>query len=156
MGSSNISSLLYLPNNLNNMATIRYNITAGTAPFTVTITPAVHAPQNHSALGNYFFTNIPDNNYTIEVTDSVGCNISFNVSVQCNTTTTTTNQDTTTTTSDLGTTTSTTTVESTTTTTTTTTICPVWFESELSSKLIFSDTLSFSWLRCLALCFPQT
>jgi hypothetical protein len=90
------------------MATIRYNITAGTAPFTVTITPAVHAPQNHSALGNYFFTNIPDNNYTIEVTDSVGCNISFNVSVQCNTTTTTTQQETTTTTTPIATTTTTT------------------------------------------------
>jgi hypothetical protein len=42
---------------------------------------------------------------------------------------------------------STTTVEQTTTSeeiTTTVEICPVWFESELSSKLIFSDTLSFT------------
>jgi hypothetical protein len=71
------------------MATINYEITYGTGPFTVSITPPVAADQHPAIPGVYFFTNIPDGDYIITISN--GCNeISFVVSPMCATTTSTT------------------------------------------------------------------
>jgi hypothetical protein len=99
------------------MATIRYNIDLGTPPFTASINPAVAGDNLHLGVGSFYFTDIPDGDYIISVSDSAGCHTEFNVSVICEVTTTTS----TTTVEDITTTTTTTTVEEVTTTTSTTT-----------------------------------
>ncbi len=105
------------------MATIYYNIDSGTPDFTASINPAVAVDNIHSSLGQYYFTNIPDGEYSITIVDSVGCQAIFDASIYCSTTTTTTGIPTTTTTT-LPPTTTTTTLAPTTTTTTTTVCCP--------------------------------
>lgn len=72
------------------MATINYNISSGSAPYIVSILPAV-APDNiHLVAGSYQFTSIPDGTYTITVTDNDGCTDSFIVDIYCDITTSTT------------------------------------------------------------------
>lgn len=105
------------------MATINYNIDSGTAPFTASINPAVASDNIHTSTGSFYFTNIPDGEYSITIVDSVGCQAIFDASVYCSTTTTTTGIPTTTTTT-LPPTTTTTTLLPTTTTTTIEQCCP--------------------------------
>jgi hypothetical protein len=65
------------------MAIVRYEITEGAAPFTVSISPSYIPNQVKPALGAYYFNDVPNGTYTITVTDSVGCFISFPVYVDC-------------------------------------------------------------------------
>lgn len=102
------------------MATVYFFISSGAAPFTASIDPAVVPDLTGLATGQHYFTNVPDGSYTVLVTDALGCESSFPVSIACSTTTTTVCEDctTTTTTECEDCTTTTTTSEITTTTTT--------------------------------------
>lgn len=71
------------------MATIYYEITDGTGPFTVSITPSVAADQHPLFPGTYFFSDIPDGDYMLTIDN--GCNtVTIYTEVDCITTTTTT------------------------------------------------------------------
>lgn len=65
------------------MAIVRYEITEGVAPFTVSIEPSYIPSQVNPALGIYYFDDVPNGSFIITVTDSVGCSISFPVDVDC-------------------------------------------------------------------------
>ncbi len=71
------------------MATIRYEITDGILPFSVTLREGVSLIDInfHVSTGQYYFTEVPDGNYTITVIDAAGCETAFNVFVNCITTT---------------------------------------------------------------------
>jgi hypothetical protein len=79
------------------MATIYFEITLGTPPFTATLkeaAPPYAQIQQKTGLGigNHYFTDVPDSNYIIKVEEenSPSCFIEFPASVDCVTTTTTT------------------------------------------------------------------
>lgn len=67
------------------MATIYYEITNGEAPFTASINPAVAPDNHHSDIGDFYFTDIPDGNYYITITDNKGCTVVLNTEVACDT-----------------------------------------------------------------------
>lgn len=102
------------------MAIIVYNITSGTPPFEVKLyndeMVLVDSVSGIGALGQYSFIDVEDGDYTIEAIDSLGCEGSIEINVDCIPTTTSTTTvgppiTTTTTTIEAGTTTTTTTVE---------------------------------------------
>lgn len=103
------------------MITIRYNVSSGYLPVTVTLIKQGYPvllpyPENiHNSYGEYTFENIPYGNYILRFDDGTGC--PFEVAVESPITTTTTTTSTTTT----STTTTSTTLTTTTTTGTTTT-----------------------------------
>ena len=74
------------------MATIYFEITIGTPPFTATIDQPIAPPLTGLGVGTHYFTGIPNGSYDITVTDSLGYSVSFPVGVNCTTTTTTTEQ----------------------------------------------------------------
>lgn len=128
------------------MATIRYEIADGILPFSVILREGVSLIDInfHVSTGQYYFTEVPDGNYTITVVDAVGCETAFNVFVNCITTTT----EPTTSTEEQSTTTleSTTTVEQTTTSeeiTTTHEDLPA-LKTCLDDALIYEGTLGFT------------
>ena len=91
------------------MGQITYKINSGYPNFTAHIEPNVAADQVHSSIGTYSFTDIPVGDYSITITDGIGCEAFVdNIHITTTTTTTTTSTSTTTTSTTL---------------TTTTTIC---------------------------------
>jgi hypothetical protein len=72
------------------MASIRYEIIAGIAPFEVQLKEgeSIIDTASPGAIGTFYFHNIDDGNYTITVSDAAGCSISFSVNVDCEGTTT--------------------------------------------------------------------
>lgn len=76
------------------MATIYYEILGGEAPFTAELrenTPpySTIATSTGIGIGEHYFTNIPDGDYIVIITDVLGCLIYFYADVSCVTTTTT-------------------------------------------------------------------
>ena len=99
------------------MATIYFEILSGMPPFEASISPDPNgvSPLTGLVIGpTYSFTNLPDDTYTITITDDAECEDSDVVSILCSSTTTTEEVTTTTTTEEITTTTST--IEETTTT----------------------------------------
>lgn len=88
MGSSNISGILYLSNNLI-MATIVYDIAGNNPPFVARLYlgAVLVDTNNHTVSGQYHFANLADGDYTIIVVDDKGCVSFFDATVNCVTTT---------------------------------------------------------------------
>ena len=55
------------------MGQITYKINSGYPNFTAHIEPNVAADQVHSSTGTYSFTDIPVGDYSITITDGIGC-----------------------------------------------------------------------------------
>lgn len=115
------------------MATIYYEILSGQPPFTAELRDndppySTIDIMSDLGIGVYYFTNVPDGNYIVIITDNLECIDYFIANVNCVTTTTTIicdvyaeiEEDTPTTSTTTSTSTSTTTSTSSTTTTTTT------------------------------------
>lgn len=71
------------------MGQITYKINNGYPNFTAHIEPNVAADQIHSSTGIYSFNDIPEGNYSITITDAIGCEAFFDNIVITTTTTTT-------------------------------------------------------------------
>lgn len=78
------------------MATIYYEILSGEAPFIASLVPNVAPDQYPQSIGEYYFTNVPDGDYHVVITDALGCIDYFDASVYCPTTSTSTTTTTTT------------------------------------------------------------
>jgi hypothetical protein len=74
------------------MATVRYTIVSGAAPFTAELTPSLIPDNVHVLPGTYQFINVPNGGYTLVVTDSNGCEFRQIINVDPLVTTTTTTQ----------------------------------------------------------------
>lgn len=77
------------------MATIYYEILSGQAPFTAELrenTPpySTIATSTGIGIGEYYFTDVPDGDYIVVITDALGCVDYFTAEIFCPTTTTTT------------------------------------------------------------------
>lgn len=76
------------------MATIYYEITEGSPPFTATLKEGGVEIQQKTGLGlgPQYFVNVPDGDYVIEITSENGCSVELldHIIVACTTTTTTT------------------------------------------------------------------
>ena len=73
------------------MGQITYKINSGYPNFTAHIEPNVAADQVHSSTGTYSFTDIPVGDYSITITDGIGCEAFIdNIHITTTTTTTTT------------------------------------------------------------------
>jgi hypothetical protein len=74
------------------MATIRYNITAGDPPFIAELYRGAVLVDTKvwNSKRQFHFTNVPNGNYTVIVSDTVGCSSQFDAVVACDATTTTT------------------------------------------------------------------
>lgn len=83
------------------MATIYYEILSGEAPFTAELrenTPpySTIATSTGIGIGGQYFTDVPDGDYIVVITDALGCIDYFNLDVYCPTTSTSTTTTTTT------------------------------------------------------------
>lgn len=73
------------------MAQIYYQINSGYPNFTAHIEPNVASDQTHSSTGVYSFDDVPAGDYSITITDGIGCEAFFdNINIVPTTTTTTT------------------------------------------------------------------
>jgi hypothetical protein len=55
------------------MATVEYTINSGNSPFTVALTPSLIPVNTHENVGTYSFTEVPDGEYMLIITDSNSC-----------------------------------------------------------------------------------
>jgi len=72
------------------MATIKYTIKSGAAPYTVELTPILIPINYHESGGTYEFINVPDGSYVFIVTDANECVFQQELTVNPFVTTTTT------------------------------------------------------------------
>jgi hypothetical protein len=72
------------------MATVYYNILSGAPNFLVELTPSSIPSNINTAIGTYYFDNVPDGEYTLKITDSNNCVFSQVVVVDSQNITTTT------------------------------------------------------------------
>lgn len=63
------------------MATITYTISGGVPPFVAKIVPSAIPVNNHTALGTYSFTDVPDGNYFLDISDGNECEFSTPLTV---------------------------------------------------------------------------
>lgn len=78
------------------MATIYYEILSGQAPFIASLVPNITPDQYPPSIGEYYFTDIPEGDYVVVITDALGCIDYFDATVYCPTTSTSTSTTTTT------------------------------------------------------------
>lgn len=73
------------------MATIYFEITEGSPPFTATLKEGGIEIQQKTGLGlgTHYFVNVPDGDYVIEIVSNIGCQIDISFLFNCTTTTTT-------------------------------------------------------------------
>jgi hypothetical protein len=72
------------------MATVRYTIVSGAAPFTAELTPSLVPENIHATTGTYQFNNVPNGGYNLVITDSNGCVYQQELNIDPLVTTTTT------------------------------------------------------------------
>ncbi len=72
------------------MATVKYTIVSGDAPFVAQLYPSQIPVNNHAAIGTFQFDNVSNGGYTLIITDSNGCSFQQEVIVDPNVSTTTT------------------------------------------------------------------
>lgn len=72
------------------MATVKYTIVSGVAPFIAELTPSLVPVNTHTSVGTYEFVDVPNGSYELKIVDSNGCEYIQEITVNPFVTTTTT------------------------------------------------------------------